>query len=83
MKSMSPVFGLLRGIVVSGEERLVKPDPAIFRVAIERFGFEPADVLFVDDSAANIATARELGFDVHHFTDPAALKPALEQRGLL
>jgi len=83
MKSLSPAFGRLKGIVVSGDEKLVKPDPAIFQVAIDRFGFDPGEVLFVDDSAANIETARNMGFDVHHFTDPAALRPALEARGVL
>jgi HAD superfamily hydrolase (TIGR01509 family) len=83
MTSISPVFRRLRGIVVSGEEKVVKPDPAIFRIAIERFGFEPSDVLFVDDSPANIETAEALGFETHHFTDPAGLRPALEARGLL
>jgi 2-haloacid dehalogenase/putative hydrolase of the HAD superfamily len=81
--AMSPAFGRLADAVISGQERLVKPDPAIFRLAAERFGHAPADLLFVDDSAANIEAARALGFDVHHFTDPAALRPALAARGLL
>ncbi|WP_374575396.1 HAD family hydrolase [Phenylobacterium sp.] len=81
--AMSPAFRRLKGIVVSGEEGVIKPDPAIFHLAAERFGHAPADILFVDDSEKNIAAARALGFDVHHFTDPAALRPALEARGLL
>jgi 2-haloacid dehalogenase/putative hydrolase of the HAD superfamily len=81
--AMSPAFARLDGLVISGELRLAKPDPAIYRAACERFGRRPEDFLFVDDSAANIAAARGLGFDVHHFTDPAALRPALEARGLL
>jgi 2-haloacid dehalogenase/putative hydrolase of the HAD superfamily len=79
----SPAFGRLRDVIVSGAERMMKPEPAIYRLAAERFGHPPADMLFVDDSAANIAAARAEGFDVHHFTDPAALRPALEARGLL
>ena len=43
----------------------------------------PPELLFVDDSAVNIAAAKALGFDVHRFDDPAALRPALEARGLL
>lgn len=83
VKAMSPAFARLQGIIVSGDEGLVKPDPAIFRLTCERFGRSPEDFLFVDDSAPNIAAARELGFDVLHFTDPAALRPALQARGLL
>lgn len=81
--AMSPAFGRLAGVVASGLEGVMKPDPAIFRLCCERFGLEPGDILFVDDSAGNIAAAAALGFDTHHFTDPAALAPALEQRGLL
>ena len=81
--AMSPAFGRLAGFVASGLEQVMKPDPAIYRLACERFGLTPGEVLFVDDSAKNIATAEALGFDVHHFTDPAALRPALESRGLI
>jgi 2-haloacid dehalogenase/putative hydrolase of the HAD superfamily len=81
--ALSPAFGRLQGVVASGAERLMKPDPAIYRLACDRFGYAPADLLFVDDSARNIDAARDLGFDTHHFTDPAALKPALAARGLL
>lgn len=81
--AMSPAFGRLRGYVASGLEGVIKPDPAIYRLTCERFGLRPEEMLFVDDSARNIAAAGALGFDVHHFTDPAALRPALEARGLL
>ena len=81
--AMSPAFGRLAGVIASGLEGVMKPDPAIFRLACTRYGLEPADVLFIDDSARNIEAARALGMDVHHFTDPAALRPALEARGLL
>lgn len=81
--AMSPAFERLAGFVASGLERVMKPDPAIYAIVCERFGLAPADLLFVDDSAANIAAAQALGFDTHHFTDPAALRPALEARGLI
>jgi len=81
--ALSPAFARLSGVIASGLEGVMKPDPAIFRLACERFGLEPAEVLFVDDSARNIDAARALGFAVHHFTDPAGLRPALEARGLI
>jgi HAD superfamily hydrolase (TIGR01549 family) len=81
--AMSPAFGLLDGRIVSGREGVMKPDAAIFHLICERFGFSPAEALFVDDSATNIAAAKALGFQTHHFTDPAALRPALEAVGLL
>ena len=81
--AMSPAFGRLAGVVASGREGVMKPDPAIYRLCCERFGHAPGDFLFVDDSARNIEAARDLGFDTHHFTDPAALAPALAARGLI
>lgn len=80
---LSPAFGHFRDTVVSGDEGMVKPDPAIFRLAAERAGMAPQDLLFVDDSAANIEAARALGFHVHRFGDPAHLNPLLVSHGLL
>lgn len=79
----APVFDLFRAIVVSGEEKLVKPDPAIFALAARRFGHAPATMLFIDDNAANIASARRCGWQVHHFQDAARLRADLIARGVL
>ena len=81
--ALSPVFAHLQDIIISGVERVVKPDPVIYQIACHRSGFSPQEILFVDDSAANIAGAQALGFAVHRFADPLALRPALEQHGLL
>ena len=81
--AMSPAFRRLAGVIASGLEGVMKPDPAIYRLTCERFGLAPADILFVDDSARNIDAARAHGLHAHHFTDPAALRPALEAHGLL
>lgn len=77
------VFDRFRDIVVSGDERLVKPDPAIFRLALNRFGLTAAEALFVDDNAANVAAARALGIRSHHFAGAAALRGELVDLGLL
>ena len=71
------------GVVVSGEEGLIKPDPAIFDLMVNRFKLAPERTLFVDDSSTNIEAARALGFLVHHFTDTTALRPHLMELGLL
>ena len=79
-----PVLGHFRDIVVSGDEKLAKPDPAIFGLAAERFGYPPQAMLFIDDNAANIEAARALGWQTHHFTQgAAALEADLARRGLL
>jgi 2-haloacid dehalogenase/putative hydrolase of the HAD superfamily len=80
---MSPAFTRFRDIVVSAHEGLIKPDPRLYRIALDRMGRRADEVLFIDDSPPNIDAARTLGFDVHLFDDPAALRPALEARGLL
>ncbi|MBB3989172.1 HAD family hydrolase [Croceicoccus naphthovorans] len=82
-RSGQPIFDRFRDIVVSGTEKLAKPDPAIFDLAAERFGIDPATALFIDDNPANIAAARGLGWQVYHFHDAAALKRDLVARGLL
>ena len=71
------------GIVVSGRERLAKPDERIYRLALDRYGLEAARTLFVDDSAANIAGAQRVGLLTHHFTTAAALRRELAARGLV
>lgn len=81
--AMSPAFRRLSGVVASGLEGVMKPDPAIFELCCARFALEPGDFLFVDDSRPNIETAAALGFDTHHFTDPTDLAPALARRGLI
>ena len=81
--AMSPAFARLQDIVISAETAIMKPDPRIYAQACERFGLAPDEALFVDDSEKNIAGAATLGFHTHHFTDPAALRPALEAAGLL
>ena len=79
----APIFDLFREIVVSGKERIAKPDDRIFALAARRFGHDPDKMLFIDDNAANIAAARTLGWQVHHFLDASRLRNDLEARGLL
>lgn len=70
-------------IVVSGEVKLAKPDPAIFDLVRTRCGLDPATTLFIDDSTANLHAAAGLGFETHHFRHPAVLRENLVSAGLL
>lgn len=79
----APVFDRFIDIVVSGVEKLAKPDPAIFALAAQRFGRDPATMLFVDDVAANVGSARDCGWQAHHFSEAAGLEADLLKRGLL
>lgn len=74
------LFDRFRDIVVSGDERLVKPDPAIYRLALDRFGLAAGEAVFVDDNAANVASAAELGIHAILFEDEPKLRAEL--RGL-
>ncbi len=78
-----PVLRHFRDVVVSGEEKLLKPGRAIFDLAARRFGHAPETMLFIDDSLPNIDAARALGWQVHHFHDAPTLEADLAARGLL
>jgi 2-haloacid dehalogenase len=78
-----PFLEWFDGLVVSGEERVTKPDRRIFELLLERFGLAPAATVFVDDSPANVAAARDLGIDAVHFRDAGGLRRDLAARGLL
>lgn len=79
----APIFDLFQDIVVSGAEKLVKPDPAIYHLAIKRFGIDPARALFIDDREDNVAGAILCGLQGHVFRDCATLEAELVQRGVL
>ena len=72
-----------RGTVVSGTEKLVKPDPRIYHLLIERFAIDPAEAVYIDDNKRNAEVASELGLHGIHFTSPNALRAELEKVGLL
>jgi len=78
-----PFLGWFDGILVSGEVGLIKPDPAIFHLLIERYRLDRARTVYVDDSRANVEAASALGMRAMRFTDVAALRTALEDLGLL
>jgi len=76
-------FELFDGMVISGREGVIKPDAAIFDLLCARYGFEPEDAVFIDDSGANIASAMALGFDALLFESPERLREQLVERNLL
>lgn len=77
-----PFLTRFRDVVVSGEVRLVKPDPAIYRILLDRNRLDPTRSLFIDDSPANVAGAQAVGMRAHHFTGPEALAGVLRGHGL-
>lgn len=77
-----PFLRRFRGIVVSGEEGLVKPDPRLYLLAAARFGLDPSRTLFVDDAPHNVVGAERAGFRAVRFTTPEALRRDLQAVGL-
>ena len=71
------------GTVVSGVEKLAKPDPAIFNLLLNRYELQAERCLFIDDSKTNIEAATKIGFDTHHFTSADELRKYLSQGNLL
>ena len=78
-----PIFDLFEDIIVSGVEKIAKPEPRIYEIVEHRSGRSGAQLFFTDDNAANIAAARARGWDAHLFTDAPALEAQLVRAGLL
>ena len=78
-----PIFDHFQDIIVSGVEKLVKPDPAIYMLALQRFGLKSGEAIFIDDNHDNVISARENGFVAHHFTDAYSLRRELIALDLL
>jgi len=75
-------LGWFDGIVVSGDEGMIKPDPAIYRLLMSRFGIDASRAVFIDDSARNVEGARQVGMHALHFRDAAKLRDDLRALGL-
>ncbi len=78
-----PIFDLFEDIVVSGVEKVAKPDARIYEIVEQRSRRSGAELFFTDDHPANIATAKAYGWDAHLFTDAESLEAQLLASGLL
>lgn len=71
-------FNLFDDMIISGEHKTVKPEKAIFEIALQRFGYLAEECLFIDDSLPNIQTAKNMGFHAIHFLSPTLLRADLK-----
>ena len=78
-----PFLDRFRDIVVSGDEKLLKPDAAIYELLLARNRLAADQCLFIDDSVANVAGAQAVGMQAHRFLSPGLLRAELQTRGLL
>ena len=80
------LFGFLshfRDVAVSGEERVIKPDPRLYKILLERNRIDPRRAVYIDDNAKNIEVANALELHGIHFKEPAQLEAELAGLGLL
>ena len=77
------MFDRFRDIVVSGDEKMVKPHAPIYRLALDRFGLRAEEAVFIDDNVANVAGAQAVGMTALPFTDAGTLRAELVTLGLL
>ena len=78
-----PIFDHFADIIVSGTEKVAKPEPRIYEIVEERSGRRGDALFFTDDNPANIAAAKARGWDAHLFTDAGALEAQLKASGFL
>lgn len=78
-----PVFSLLDGKVVSGEEKLIKPDPRLFRVLLDRYSIDPEESVFIDDNPANVEAASSLGIKGIRFVSAKQLREDFKKLGIV
>jgi 2-haloacid dehalogenase len=69
-----PFFGFFDGCVISGLEGVAKPDRAIFEILLSRYDLDPAATVFVDDTAANVAAARQIGIRAIEYSTAGQLR---------
>jgi 2-haloacid dehalogenase len=78
-----PFLEWFRGIVVSGAEKVIKPDPRIFHILLERYAVDPSTAVFIDDSESNARGATKVGMQGIHFRSAKLLREDLAASGLL
>ncbi|MDY7097085.1 MAG: HAD-IA family hydrolase [Pseudomonadota bacterium] len=82
-RAAHPIFDVFEDIIVSGEERIAKPDARIYEIVEQRSGRGGDHLFFTDDNPANIEAAKARGWDAHLFTDAATLESQLIASGFL
>ncbi|MEO0723954.1 MAG: HAD family phosphatase [Bacteroidota bacterium] len=78
-----PFLGWFQGVLVSGQEKMRKPNPVFYRLLEERFPLQLQSSLFIDDNLRNVEAARELGLRTIHFHSPEQLRDALSEYGVV
>lgn len=83
VRNLFPFFEWFNGIVISGVEKIVKPDERIYRILMSRYSIDPRKAVYIDDSDDNVKTAQRLGFTGIHYTTPEDLRKRLQRLNLI
>ena len=76
-------FSQMKGIVVSGDEKLIKPDPKLYQVLLDRYNLKASESLFIDDNLNNIEAARKMGFHTIRIAEGVDLEKEVKEMGVL
>ena len=74
-----PFLKLFDGLLISGEDKLIKPDHAIYQLARDRFNLNPEETVFIDDKLENIQAAQEMNFKTIHLTNPNIIETEIKK----
>ena len=74
-----PFLQLFNGLLISGEDKLAKPDAAIYELAISRFNLIPQETVFIDDKLENIEAAKKLNLNTIHLVDPNIIEQEIDK----
>jgi 2-haloacid dehalogenase len=78
-----PFMHWFEGVLVSGDEKLIKPDPAIYELILSRYNIDRSTALFIDDNIKNINGSWAVGLPAVHFESPGQLRQFLVEKGVL
>lgn len=76
-------LGWFEGVLVSGAEKMKKPDPKFYNLMLDRFDINPSETLFTDDNLRNVKAARAMGIPTIHFQNPEQLEKEMKVRGIV
>ena len=82
-RKLFPFLSLFEGIVVSGDEKLIKPDHKLYHILFDRYSINPTESVFIDDSYPNVMAAKELGMTALHFHNPEKLAGELRSLDII
>ena len=74
-----PFMQLFDGLLISGEDKLIKPDQAIYELAKKRFNLDPEETVFIDDKLENIEAAQKMNFKTIHLTNPKNIEMEIKK----